>query len=115
MRIRHHHGFGHGLRPGEDRDLNCTSCKSEREAGTEPIITGSDDRTPGPDERRQPLHDLINEVEEKAREVRLLSAGRLSLAVVDNNGVTLREREGMGWHAAHLAADRALAESGVRV
>jgi hypothetical protein len=102
MRIRHHHGFGHGLRPGEDRDLNCTSCKSEREAGTEPIITGSDDRTPGPDE-------------EKAREVRLLSAGRLSLAVVDNNGVTLREREGMGWHAAHLAADRALAESGVRV
>lgn len=29
MRVREHRGFGHGLRPGEDRDLNCPSCKRE--------------------------------------------------------------------------------------
>lgn len=28
-RVREHRGYGHGLRPGEDRDLNCPSCKAE--------------------------------------------------------------------------------------
>ena len=39
MRIREHHGFGHGLRPGDDWDMNCPSCKAEREAGKTPVIT----------------------------------------------------------------------------
>lgn len=30
LRIRWHNGFGHGLRPGETRDINCLSCKRER-------------------------------------------------------------------------------------
>lgn len=38
MRVREHHGFGHGLRPGDDQDINCLSCKREREAGAEPVI-----------------------------------------------------------------------------
>jgi hypothetical protein len=29
MRVREHRGFGHGLRPGTDRDINCPSCKRE--------------------------------------------------------------------------------------
>jgi hypothetical protein len=29
MRVRHHHGFGHGLRPGHYSDLGCESCKAE--------------------------------------------------------------------------------------
>lgn len=37
MRVREHHGYGHGLRPGEDRDINCPNCRREDEhkpAGT---------------------------------------------------------------------------------
>lgn len=45
MRVREHHGYGHGLRPGEDRDLNCPSCKREQQSGTEPRITGHEDHT----------------------------------------------------------------------
>lgn len=29
MRVRHHHGFSHGLAPGTDRDINCTQCMRE--------------------------------------------------------------------------------------
>ena len=50
------------------------------------------------------LHDMINEVEDLARRVRVLSHGHLSLAFVDNHGKTLRERAGMSWTDAHNAA-----------
>jgi len=52
------------------------------------------------------LHDLISEAESRAREIRVLSGGYLSLAVVNNRGRTLPEHEGMGWHDAHEAATR---------
>lgn len=42
MRIREHKGWGHGLRPGEDRDINCCACKREHEQGQEPSIAGRD-------------------------------------------------------------------------
>lgn len=29
FRVREHRGFGHGLRPGENRDLGCPSCTRE--------------------------------------------------------------------------------------
>ena len=57
-------------------------------------------------ETEQALHDLINQAEGLAREMRVLSSGYLSLAVVNNYGRTLPEREGMGWHDAHEAATR---------
>jgi hypothetical protein len=44
MRVRHHKGFGHGLRPGTGHDMNCASCQREHAAGTTPVITGQDDR-----------------------------------------------------------------------
>jgi hypothetical protein len=31
MDIREHHGYGHGLRPGTTRDINCPSCRRENE------------------------------------------------------------------------------------
>lgn len=43
MRTRMHRGFGHGLHPGSDQDLNCTSCKQEREAGQWPVIAGEEE------------------------------------------------------------------------
>jgi len=57
-------------------------------------------------EKRLAMHGLITDVETLARYLRLVSDGHLSLAVVDNHGKTLRERQGMNWHDAHLAADR---------
>lgn len=39
MNIRHHNGFGHGLRPGTDYDINCLSCQQERAQGIPPVIT----------------------------------------------------------------------------
>lgn len=42
MRVRNHKGFGHGLRPGTDQDMNCLSCQREQAEGTEPVITGED-------------------------------------------------------------------------
>lgn len=38
MRVRHHQGFGHGLEPGTDRDINCPSCKREDTVLTETDI-----------------------------------------------------------------------------
>lgn len=38
MRIREHKGFGHGLREGQDSDLNCRSCKTENALGFYPVI-----------------------------------------------------------------------------
>ena len=38
MRVREHRGFGHGLRPGTDRDINCGSCQAEQAAGQAPVI-----------------------------------------------------------------------------
>ena len=29
MRVREHHGFGHGLRPGTAADINCSACQRE--------------------------------------------------------------------------------------
>jgi hypothetical protein len=29
FRVREHRGFGHGLAPGTDRDINCGSCTRE--------------------------------------------------------------------------------------
>lgn len=29
MRVREHAGYGHGLRPGTNSDINCPSCKAE--------------------------------------------------------------------------------------
>lgn len=43
MRIIHHKGFGHGLRPGHNHDINCGSCIREVAEGVEPEITGTDD------------------------------------------------------------------------
>ena len=43
MRIREHGDYGHGLEPGTDHDLNCLSCRSEKDAGTPPRITGEDE------------------------------------------------------------------------
>jgi hypothetical protein len=42
MRVREHHGWGHGLPPGTDRDINCRACRREQAEGQEPVITGSD-------------------------------------------------------------------------
>jgi hypothetical protein len=42
MRVRQHKGFGHGLRPNTDQDINCTSCIREHANGVEPTITGED-------------------------------------------------------------------------
>jgi hypothetical protein len=39
MLIRNHRGFGHGLKPGTTRDLNCPSCTAEAAAGIMPDIT----------------------------------------------------------------------------
>jgi len=39
FRVREHHGYGHGLAPGTDHDMNCLSCKRERAAGQVPVIT----------------------------------------------------------------------------
>lgn len=57
---------------------------------------------------RKSLHALIDEAESLAQEIRLRSAGHLSLAVVNSHGITLRRGVGTGWHAAHEAADQAL-------
>lgn len=53
---------------------------------------------------------LIRQAEDIARSLRYITKGALSLAVVDNHGVTLREREGLGWHDAHEAAQRAVGD-----
>lgn len=37
--IRHHKGWSHGLPPGYNADINCTSCRSEHERGIQPYIT----------------------------------------------------------------------------
>lgn len=42
MRVRHHPGFGHGLRPGTSHDVNCLSCQREHAAGRAPVVTGHD-------------------------------------------------------------------------
>ena len=42
MRIREHKGFGHGLRPGTDEDINCLSCQKEKAEGKTPVINGKD-------------------------------------------------------------------------
>lgn len=42
MRVIHHRGFGHGLRPGTNHDINCCSCQREVAEGIEPVITGQD-------------------------------------------------------------------------
>jgi hypothetical protein len=42
MRVRNHKGFGHGLKPGTDEDINCSSCIKEKAAGITPDITGED-------------------------------------------------------------------------
>jgi hypothetical protein len=39
FRVREHHGYGHGLQPGTDHDLNCGSCQRDRTAGVAPVIT----------------------------------------------------------------------------
>jgi len=57
-------------------------------------------------ESEQALHALIRQAEDTAREIRVLSSGYLSLAVVRNHGKSLAEREGLGWHDAHEAAAR---------
>lgn len=49
MRVREHLGFGHGLQPGTDRDINCLSCISEHVNGVTPVITGTATRPLGPD------------------------------------------------------------------
>lgn len=54
-------------------------------------------------------HHYITQAEDLARLLRLVTGGRLTLAVVDNHGRELRQRTGMTWHDAHLAAAAALA------
>lgn len=39
FRVREHHGWGHGLRPGTTSDLVCTACKRERAEGLIPVIS----------------------------------------------------------------------------
>jgi hypothetical protein len=43
VRVRNHKGFGHGLAPGLDHDMNCPSCIREHKNKVIPDITGSDD------------------------------------------------------------------------
>lgn len=57
-------------------------------------------------EQEKVLHAYIRQAEELARDIRIVSNGELSLAVVRNHGTTPKEREGLGWHAAHEAAVR---------
>lgn len=44
VNTRNHHGWGHGLRPGEMRDINCTACRREDGVpkcnGTLSLVTG---------------------------------------------------------------------------
>jgi hypothetical protein len=58
------------------------------------------------EDKRRAMHGMISEVEKLARYMRLISDGNLSLAVVHNYAASKSEREGMGWHNAHLAADK---------
>lgn len=46
--VRHHKGFGHGLNPGTNEDINCESCKREKTAGQEPSITDGSALPPAP-------------------------------------------------------------------
>ena len=39
MRIREHRGYGHGLRPGTDWDMNCPNCQRDKRLGIAPVIT----------------------------------------------------------------------------
>lgn len=43
MRVREHHGYGHGLAPCTTEDINCPNCKREKETGVEPVITGDEE------------------------------------------------------------------------
>jgi len=43
MRIRQHHGYGHGLNPGDNSDLNCPSCQDDIAEGIPPVITATAD------------------------------------------------------------------------
>lgn len=38
MRVRQHNGYGHGLRDGDDWDMNCPTCKADKAAGIAPVI-----------------------------------------------------------------------------
>jgi hypothetical protein len=53
-------------------------------------------------ERATAAHDLIGEAERLARLLRVVTGGRLSLAVVDL-AVVAEDRAGMGWDDAHRA------------
>lgn len=55
------------------------------------------------DENKDPVDHYIDEAEGLARLLRAASKGHLTLAVVDNQATTLRERQGMGWGDAHEA------------
>jgi hypothetical protein len=59
-------------------------------------------------------HALINITEDLARYLRLVTDGALTLAVVQNRGRTLKERQGMGWTDAHEFADRVAGPSSMR-
>lgn len=48
MRVREHSGWGHGLPPGTNHDINCKACRREKAEGKEPVITGTDTRPPAP-------------------------------------------------------------------
>jgi hypothetical protein len=71
MRVREHQGFGHGLAPGTDHDMNCTSCQSERAAGTPPVITGQD----GPGKRRQCFYIAVEQFDEEGYIPSLVTEG----------------------------------------
>lgn len=56
-------------------------------------------------EAHQALHQAISNAEQAARELRLLSMGQLTLAVVRNLETIPDRRQGLPWHEAHEAAD----------
>lgn len=70
-----------------------------------PELAATDDAAA---EQSRAAHDLINEAEQLARYLRVITGGHLTLTVVDNYGKTLRERQGMGWHQAHEAVATAM-------
>lgn len=76
----------------------------------EPVPTDRDIAAEGP----AAAHALINITEELARYLRLVSGGSLTLAVVNNRGRNLRDRQGMDWGEAHEFADRTAGTSTLR-
>lgn len=56
-----------------------------------------------PQQYNDPVDNYIAEAEGLARLLRVASGGHLTLAVVNNNATTAKDRQGMNWGDAHEA------------